>query len=253
MIRKGKQFVSLPALVLAATAAGASAATVTYEGFVEGTQVNEWRTTMVAKTMDPDGDNLYGTHAAVQWLRSGVSEFTPGSASPGWAYAGETGAGQFTNAGYAQVDDVLNPAATWGGGIGAVNGTFTFELTGTTATYSGKTVRVGIMADILSAPEWAADINKTIQLQQVVGGSGISPIVSLRGGGAGNGQPEMYFFDLVGVNAGDRFQVITGGNPGGQPGYIGPVSWDLYTPIPEPSAALLGSAAALGLLRRRRA
>lgn len=244
-----KHFLCLP-ILLGASGLG-RAATISYVGSIEGAVVSDWRTSSTVKAFDLDGDNVFGTHAAVQWGRAGVNEFPAASANAGWHYAGETGAGQFSNAAYTQVDDVLNPAATFGGGIAAVAGTFTFEMTGVSATYSGKTLRVGIMADMLSAVEWAADINKAFQLVQITGGSGDSGTVSLRGGGAGNGQAEMYFFDINGVNPGDTFRVLTTGNPGGQPGYIGPMSWDLYA-VPEPSAAMLGGLALLGLLRRRR-
>ena len=238
--------------VLLSASGLAHAATISYVGSIEGAVVSDWRTSATVKALDLDGDNIFGTHGAVQWGRAGLGEFGAGSATPGWHYAGETGAGQFSNAAYTQVDDVLNPAATFGGGIAAVAGTFTFEMTGIAATYSGKTLRVGIMADMLSAGEWAADINKAFQLVQVVGGAGDSGTVSLRSGGAGNGQAEMYFFDINGVNPGDTFRVVTTGNPGGQPGYVGPMSWDLYA-VPEPtSAAMRGSLALLGLRRRRR-
>ena len=110
------------------------------------------------------------------------------------------------------------------------------------------------MADILTAAEWAADTNKIITLNQTVGGTSTSGPISLRGGAAGNGQPELYFFDITGVNPNDQFTFTTG-NTGssGQPGYIGPVTWDLSAPVPEPSTTLLGTVAALSLLRRRRA
>ena len=45
-----------------------------------------------------------------------------------------------------------------------------------------------------------------------------SDVVSLRGGGAGNGQPVMYFFDVTGVNAGDVFTITINCSGGGQPG-----------------------------------
>lgn len=242
------------ALLFLAASAASQAAVVSYSGSVEDSTVNDWRTTSTAKPMDPDGDNLYGTHGAVHWTVAGVNEFLAGSPSPGWSYQGETGAGQFNNAAYAQIDSAANPLVNTGAGIAAVAGTFTFEMTGIAGTYAGKTLRIGVMADVLSAVEWAADTNKSFRLVQTVGGTGDSGVITLRGGAAGNGQPELYFFDVSGVNPGDRFQIVTGSTaPSGQVGYIGPVTWDLYTAVPEPSSALLGGLALLGFARRRRA
>ncbi len=228
------------------------AAVIAYAGSVENNTVNEWRTASVAKPMDLDGDNIYGTLGAVHWTVMGVNEFPSGSTSPGWHYAGETGAGQFRVAGYAVIDNLADPATNVEAGIAATGapGTFTFQMTGTAATYSGKTLRIGIMADVLAAAEWAADNGKTFRL---TGSSGDSGLISLRGGGAGNGQPEMYFFDVTGVNPGDTFTITAGASPGGQAGYIGPMTWDLYTTVPEPSAALLAGLGLALVARRRRA
>ncbi len=245
---------STPLLLAAVVAipAVAPAASIAFFGSVENSTVNDWRTSSTAKPADIDGDNIYGTHGAVHWTIVGANEYPAGSASPGWSYQGMTTFGQFNNPGYALVDNLANPAADAGAGIGAVQnpGTFTFEMTGTAATYAGRTLRVGVMADVLTSGEWAADTGKTFQLVQTVGGVGDSGVISLRGGGAGNGQPEMYFFDLTGVNAGDRIQIIAGNGPG-QAGYIGPVSWDLSA-VPEPSCLIPAAAAAFALRRRRR-
>ena len=239
-------------IVMFSTSTGAFAATVNYAGSVEDITVNNWRTAATAKPMDIDGNNIYGSHGAVHWTVVGANEFPAGSASPGWSYQGEVTFGQFSSPAYAQIDNLLNPATDSGAGIGAVGnpGSFTFEMTGVTATYAGNVVRVGVMADVLSSAEWAADFGKTFRVLQTVGGSGDSGTISLRGGGAGNGQPEMYFFDITGVNPGDRFQIIAGNGPG-QPGYIGSVSWDVAPVIPEPSGVSLAGLAAGAFLHRR--
>jgi hypothetical protein len=108
------------------------------------------------------------------------------------------------------------------------------------------------MADILGPTEWAADSGKSYSLSQITGGTGDSGPITLRAGAAANGQPELYFFDLTDVNPGDVFRITAFPSPGGFPGYIGPVTWDLGTAIPEPSAALLSLAASSILLRRSR-
>ncbi|MBN8458356.1 MAG: hypothetical protein J0M04_11030 [Verrucomicrobia bacterium] len=248
---KPKSYLILTAGLLA-LAAAARAATVTYVGSVEGVQVTEWRTTTTVKSLDIDGDNQYGTYGAVTWTVGSTGEQPLTSSNPGWAYGAGVSYGEFINGAYADIDHVTSPGNNSDTGIYAVQwgGTFIFEMTGNASTYTGMTVRVGFMADVLSPAEWAADNSKTFRLLQTTGGSGDSGTISLRGGSAGNGVPEMYFFDISGLTAGNRFQIVTDapGN-GGQPGYIGSVSWDV---VPEPSAALLGGVGLLGLLRRRR-
>lgn len=224
----------------------ASAATITYVGAVAGAEVTEWRTATTAKGLDPDGDNVYGTFASVQWLVAGLNEHPAGSTDPGWAYT--AGAGQY--GGYATQIDRNTGGPDVGCSIMLTQ--FGFELTGDLSTYAGKTVRMGVMADMLNSGEWAADQNKGYRLVQTVGGSGDSGVVSLRAGSAGDGVPEMYFFDLTGVSAGDRFLLsalndVSGGGAT-QAGYLGPVSWDI---VPEPSLSILGALGALGLLGRR--
>lgn len=133
-------------------AAPAGAASITYAGSVENNTVNEWRTASTAKPMDLDGDNIYGTHGAFHWLVASTGEFAGGSASPGWAYGGGNTFGQFRDpVNYAQID-TLGGGPDSGAGIMAVQfgGTFVFEMTGTAATYAGRTLRIGFMADVLS-------------------------------------------------------------------------------------------------------
>lgn len=241
---------SLAPLAMAWLAAGPGlAATITTAGSISGTEVNDWRTAGTAKTADIDGDNVYGTYGSVQWLVAGLNEHPMGSSNSGWAYAGS--GTQFSIPGSAVLDrntggpDVQSTIAL---------NNFTFELTGVPSTYAGMTVRVGIMQDMLSSAEWNADVFKGLRIVQTVGGSGDSGIVSVRGGAIGNGVPEMYFFDITGVNAGDRFRIDglnnIGGTTGSQPGYLGPVSFDLLA-VPEPGSAVLGALGFMLLIRRR--
>lgn len=226
----------------------AGAATVVSFGSISGTEVNEWRTAGTGKSADIDGDNVYGTFGSVQWTVAGLNEHPGGSTNPGWSYQG--GSSQFSIPGSATLD------ANHGGGdvqSSIMLTTFTFELTGVPSTYAGMTVRIGVMQDMLGSGEWAADQNKGLRVVQTVGGSGDSGIVSVRGGGSANGVPEMYFFDITGVNPGDRFEIQGLNNVSGagatQSGYLGPVSWDLVA-VPEPSSAVL-AVFGLAMLRRR--
>jgi len=231
----------------------ADAATVSFFGSVATTEVNNWRDSSVSKSFDIDNSNVYGDSlGAVNWTHASAGQVGPGSF--GWDYVGASSGGQFSSPGYASVNNLPNTANELAG-IEAVQnpGSFTFVLNGVPADYAGKTVRVGVMADVLSAGEWAADTNKTFQLTGPGGGD--SGVVSLRGGAAGDGQPEMYFFNLSGINPGDQFTITTANTGGsGQAGYIGPVSWDIAT-VPEPSSLallVLGFAGLTRVVRRRK-
>ena len=242
------------AAALSLSAVASHAASIGYVGSVEDSSVNEWRTATTPKPLDIDGDNIFGTFGSVHWTVAGLNEFPAASASPGWHYAGETTFGQYRNADYAIIDNPVAPGTDITAGIGAVQfpGSFTFEMTGTPETYAGRTLRIGIMADILGAGEWAADSGKAYSLSQIIGGTSDSGPITLRANAPANGQPELYFFDITGVNPGDVFRITAFPSPGGFPGYIGPVTWDLGAAIPEPSAALLSLAATTVFLRRRR-
>lgn len=242
------------AAALSLAAAASHAASIGFVGSVENSSVNEWRTATTPKPLDIDGDNIFGSFGAVHWTVAGLNEFPAASASPGWHYAGETTFGQYRNPDYAIIDNPVTPGTDITAGIGAVQfpGTFTFEMTGTPETYAGRTLRIGIMADILGPGEWAADSGKSYSLSQISGGTSDSGPITLRAGAPGNGQPELYFFDITGVNPGDVFRITAFPNLVGFPGYIGPVTWDLSSPIPEPSTSFLAAAAASSILLRRR-
>jgi hypothetical protein len=228
--------------------ASAQAATILSAGNVAGTQVNEWRTPGTAKSADIDGDNVYGSFASVQWTVAGLNEHPAASPNPGWHYV--SAGSQISIGGSAMLDRNSGGADVQSS---IVLNEFTFELTGVPATYAGMIVRVGVMQDMLGSGEWAADQNKGLRLVQTVGGGGDSGIVAVRGGGAADGAPEMYFFDLTGVNPGDRFQIVglndVSGAGATQSGYVGPVSWDLVA-VPEPGSAALAALGFTLLLRR---
>ncbi len=215
--------------IVAGAAQPAAAALISFVGAVENqAQVNDWRTGSTPKTMDIDGDNIYGsTLGAVHWTIAGVNQQAVNSGVFGWSYPGP-GDAQFIAAAYANVDHVAAAPADADAGIQLNQ--FTFQLTGQPSQYAGKVVRVGIMQDVLGAGENAADQFKGLRLIQTAGGNGATAIIPLRAGASGNGQPDMYFFDIVGVNPGDVFQIIAPNNVGGGPtqsGYVGPVSWDI--------------------------
>jgi hypothetical protein len=244
-IRVSRRLLAVAAVVFAMSLVSAGqGAVITYVGSVEGPQAINWLDPSVTKTYDVvAGDNIYGTNGAINFTQYGYY------LTPGMNYVG-SGA-QYRNAGYALVDQLPLPSATLGLAGIAIN-TYQFQLSGTSNDYLGKLVRVGVMQDVLGAAENAADYGKTLRLTGPGGGD--SGLISVRGGGAGNGVPEMYFFDIYGVNGGDVITISAPNGPG-QSGYVGPVSVDIGA-VPEPGTFVMLGLGALGLVghlwRRRR-
>lgn len=247
-------------LIAAIAAQNASAATIAYVGFVEGVEATDWRSATTPKTMDIDGDNIYGSSlGATHWQVAAANQQTSGSSTFGWWHVSSTGS-QHSPAAYVQIDHINNAPTKTSAGIVAAGtaAVITFEMTGQTADYENKIVRVGVMNDVLAPGEWADDYFKGLQIEQTVGGVSDSGVIPLRAGAPGDGVPEMYFFDLTGVNPGDRFAIrglrnVGGTTPTAMGAYIGVVSWDIVA-IPEPGAGfaiLFGVAVTAGLLRRR--
>lgn len=246
-------------------ATAAHAATINYVGSVTNGEATHWRSTSTAKTMDLDGDNKYGTMAALLF-RSGFAgqQSSPTSTTLGVYFSG-SGTQPTSNLSSYSLIDNLNGTGTVHAGIAlygtATNPTypdFVFQLTGTAADYAGKVLRIGVMEDVLGSSEWAADAHKGLQMTQSIGGSGDSGAISLRSGGAGDGVPEIYFFDIYGATVGDQFAITglsnVGGTPTGQNPYISSVSFDLATVAVPAPAALEGGLVLLGIIagtRRR--
>jgi hypothetical protein len=248
-------------VVFLALAVQASAATITYFGNVEGSEVFDWRTAGTAKTMDIDGDNFYGTMGATGWRSIMQVHADPGlpwngtfstgltalgSTTFGWAEVSESGLA-YMYPPYPLIDSVTGYPNDIHAGIfyaGTPGANMTFELTGTAADYVGKTIRVGIMADCTS--NTTAESFMGLQILQTAGGSGDSGVISLRSGGPGSAgvSPEMYFFDITGVSPGNQFAVYGLNNVGGTSGvggYLGPMSLDatVTTILPLPGDANL--------------
>lgn len=215
----------------------ANAANVSFAGVINnntGAEISEWRTASTPKTLDPDGDNTYGTVARLFYTVVFVGQ--------GSVYQFDSSDGQVGPfAGYSAVDHPvggpdLQVRTTTHSGAGPDDVMFTF----TALAGSPANVRIGIATDGLDNAGFSPT---SIGLRQVGGSSAEHTLTSV------NNVLDMVFFDVTGVTAGNQFQVF------GDPGAFGftthsIVTWDA---IPEPSTTLLAGVAAFGLLRRRRA
>ena len=245
--------VATAAVVLSVPVLEAAGATILYSGSVMGQQVVDWRTPATAKTKDLDGDNIYGgIMGAVDWYgATGMQD--SGSQTRGWALIQY---GSTPVDGTTRMIDTLTTAPA-NNAARVCYSDFTFQLTGTNADYAGKTVRIGVMSDLLKSADWTSDNYKGYQLLQTVGGTGDSGQLSIRSGQGGDTFAEMYFFDITNAHAGDQFQLKALKNIGGisfsEP-YLGPVTFDIGVPVPEPTSVALLAAACLipALVCRRR-
>lgn len=244
---------SLPCLLLGLSAwmwpsNEAHAATIIYSGSANGTEITDWRTVSTTKTMDLDANGVYGSMGALSANGEMSGAQNSGDSSLGWALIGYGTALQDST--YQMIDSVNGAPGDSRAAI--VQDYLTFQLTGSTTDFLGKTVRVGIMTDVLGPLDRSADRAKGFQIMQTFGGSGNSGVISIRNAGAADGNQDMYFFDLTGVNPGDQFQILALNNVGGgsfNAGYLAAVSWDI---IPEPSAGLLLLLGAASWLAGRR-
>lgn len=248
-----------PALVVLFSQAADYAATITYVGSVEGPEVVDWRTSTTPKTLDIDGNNIYGdggsgsTIGAAHWNVANTNEQLPGSPTLGWAMVAESGIA-LTDITYVAIDHITNAPADTTAGLHSSD--FTFELTGVAADYLGRTVRIGVMEDIFLGVEKNKDRFKGLQIVQTLGGSADSGVLALRGGNLGNSVPDFYFWDISNATAGDQFKIAAladVGETSSQVGYMGSITWDI-SPAPEPCGAHLATIAGMlgaALVRRR--
>jgi hypothetical protein len=218
----------------------ANAATITYYDSVlndTGSEVTQWRTSTTNKSMDIDGDNIYGTFGGIAYGDAVVGAMT--------FIGAQSQVGPF--AGYATIDDINGGVdrqvrtTSNSGAAGSDIVMYTFELN--TAVAANQILRVGIATDGLDNGSFAPG---SIGLNEV-GGSGLAERVTV----ADNAIIDMYFFDVTGgVSAGTQFQVFA---DSGTADFVTHqfVSLDV---VPEPSsaAALIGLCSLALVLRRRR-
>lgn len=217
------------------------AATIAYTGSVldnSGNEVTEWRTSSTTKSLDADGDNIYGTFGGVAFGDAvvGAMDFISAQSQVGNA-----------GSGYVIIDDINGGTdrmvrTTTNNQVGTNDIVmYTFELN--TSVEAWETLRVGIGTDGLNGAQFTP---ASIGLAEVGAGGGLDE-VSI----TANSTVDLYFFDVTGgVAAGTQFQVFA---DIGTDNFVTHQLVTLDVAVPEPSsAALLGFGGLAMLLRRRR-
>jgi hypothetical protein len=196
----------LAVVVTALSPAGAS--TITHVGNImdnAGSEVTEWRTATTAKTLDADGDNLYGSDARLFYR-------VYGNYGTYIQYIGsETQVGPYP--GYTVTDHPAGGAdlqvrTTTSGGVppGSLRNMFTFGIAGTPPANG---FRVGVAFDGLNGAQYSP---QEIRLTQTTGGSATASVVvePFR-----NNTIDMAFFDVKGAAVGEQYTVQGVAGPGG--------------------------------------
>lgn len=210
--------------------AGVSAATINLAGaLTNSTETVNWLTPATAKSYDIDGDNKYGSYCVINWVEANAGTYSPSSIS--WAGSGP----QFRQPEYPKLNDVADAAQGNVGPGALVNNSPTNTYVGITLDYNtfqvnedltGKTLRVGVVIDVLGPAEWPNEKYNGVFIRQVVGGDAKSPLAPWP---TPNGQPDMVFFDIVDAQVGDRYEIRDLKNVGGVDSIttlMGPISWD---------------------------
>jgi hypothetical protein len=252
-------------IALSLCAASAHAASILASGADTSTTNDAWRTSGVAKPLDADGNNVYGSDGYLMFNTGYTgSTFTSStnvlanasSALPAYVAVIADGAtGSVGAAAFAQIDDPLNPVNDFRSGVATASYNFAnlgagvelsmFNLTFTNAPVGG--VRVGVLVNN------AANRNAEAIRFELDGSSG-AVTASQSTGQNVNVQQDYYFFDITGIANGDTFSFFAtedtaDGNNTGEI-RVGGFTFDA---IPEPSSTtLLGIALGAMLLRRQR-
>ena len=182
----------------------------------DGSEISEWKTASTPKSLDPDGDDIYGTAAHLFYRIEFKGQNTLYTFN-----SSDTQVGPFP--GYATVDhpDGVSPdtqvRTTTNGAAGLADDVmFTF----TALEGSPENVRIGIVTDGLNGERFSP---ASIGLRQVAGTSAEHTLTSV------NNTIDMIFFDVIGVVAGDQFEVI-GDSGTGDFATHQIVTWDTIVP-----------------------
>lgn len=271
-VRRLAMIVTVTCAVTGAASVPASAANVTAVGSqlgvgnpaANGTNGSAagWRTPTVTKTLDIDGDNIYGSLGYVLFnphafgnggSGQGANALTNATVSlPAYIAVDATGSNISYSGNYTTIDNPANPAGApiWSGiaytsytinpGIEASMFSITFG-TGTSAT---ATYRVGVFVDN------GAPISVSPVGLRIAGAGGDSGIIAKPTAAQVN---NYYFFDLDSVAAGDVFTVLLRRDTGsGGTVALGGLTFDALIPEPASAMLVLSALGALALRRQRR-
>ncbi|MCH7226231.1 PEP-CTERM sorting domain-containing protein [Haloferula sp. A504] len=235
-------------LALAALAVPAQAAvTASYLG----TQANmtDWRTSSVAKTYDPDGDNILGTDGYYLFGAAGENTTGVNAANGGLfslpSYLGVTSGLTQAQFGYALIDNPVD-----GTPADIVSGTTSGAVTAVDSLIATITFTSGVPSDLVitlmndnltGAPTFGFDLRA----------SDGTTVLATVNSFTQTDVPDWHSFDLSGITAGDSVQVWGLTNPGNtiRTTLLGGITFDV---VPEPSSVGLVGLSMLGLLVRRR-
>ncbi len=225
------------------------ATTITYVG-ADTTNGARWRTASVAKTLDADGDNIYGTDGYLLLTSpGGVVQSVPGylnsiqQMAP-FVYYG----GHLPNTPYSDVDNPLAPGVVrtgaWYGASGSID-IFARILVKTNASF-----RLGVLVDVF---DWVDVTPLTLRVDQIFAAPPLGDSGFVSSTVAPNREGDWYFFDIQ-ADAGDVLH-ISGQN--WNQNFNGPwitsgIAGLSFDTIPEPSTYALMGLGLLGMAAARR-
>ena len=230
--KKMGMWLILAAVLLLMSAPAARAAMVTAVGTIQdnaGNEISQWRTAATAKTLDADGDNIYGSDAKLFYRVMGdYGSYVQYISS-------ESQVGPY--GGYAVVDhpndvsaDIQVRTTTSGNvGVGTLRNMFTFAINGTPPALG---FRVGVAFDGLNGAQYSP---QEIRLTQTTGGTASA---SVNVEPFRNSTLDMTFFDVTGAVVGDRFTIQGVSGAGGYATHQ-IVTWDAIVSPPTPGALVM--------------
>ena len=209
-----------------------------------------WRTTDVVKTLDPDGDNIYGTDG---WIRP--TGLVPSVNNPSYltaSYIGTGGNASTSSFGDDGVLSGLDPVADIELGrverVGTVNDMVQLDVT------ADGSFRVGVMTDfvVLYAGQGLIAGPTAVRVRQTVGGADDTGMITVP---VRNSVVDWMFFDILDAEVGDRYivSVESFSNPWGW-SQISHISFDTITEedvVPEPAGLGLIGLALLAVRKKR--
>ncbi|HWB04236.1 MAG TPA: hypothetical protein VG796_14505 [Verrucomicrobiales bacterium] len=246
----GSRRCSLCAALASLVLCSASGAAVTAVGSITddaGTQLSRWDVTSVVKTLDPDGDNRYGTWAGEH---VGIENHNAPRINFISIGSGNTVVGPF--GGYDTVNNGSGGSATLRTTTGNdISNVITYSIPDASTIPFG--VRVGWIVDGLDGPQFSGTSYTMEHFRGAASlGSATISLTPNASTAAGFTSMDGLFFDLTGVQNGDTFRLSTA-YPVGAGSVFATFQGVSFDAIPEPSPALLfGAFSVLGLTLRRR-